>query len=282
MSKAIRHQMLFSNLSVNKAAGLILLMVSVLQALLLGVLQGVTEWLPISSSGHLVLMQQFMRVDVPIFFNIFLHLGTLLAVLAVYARDVRMMVSAVFRLDFKCEHGRLFVFIVLASIPTAVIGLGFHDFFSSLFSSATAVGVALIATGIILFMTRGKSGVGELNEKNSVIVGVAQGLAIIPGVSRSGATISAGMLLGLNRDKVARFSLLLSIPAIIGASILEPLLSDAGSVATQPLIVGFLASAVVGYVSIKILLKVLSQGSFHKFAYYCWLVGGIAVATQLF
>lgn len=256
-------------------------MVDVFQALLLGILQGVTEWLPISSSGHLALMQQLMNVDVPVFFDIVLHVGTLFAVLAVYSSDVEKIIAAVVRRDFKGEYGRLFVFIVLASIPTAVIGFVFHDFFAGLFSSVRAVGVALIATGVILYSTRGKDGERVMNEKHSILMGVAQGVAIIPGISRSGITISAGLLLGLDREKVARFSLLVSVPAIIGATVFEPFVGGFEAIPVMPLAVGFLAAAIVGYLSIKILLKTLSGGSFFKFAYYCWLIGALAVASTL-
>jgi undecaprenyl-diphosphatase len=256
-------------------------MVGVFQALVLGVLQGITEWLPVSSSGHLVLLQKLMRVEVPVFFDIVLHLGTLLAVLAFYSRDFVEIIKSVLRTDFASEHGQLAVFIVLGSIPTAVVGFAFHDLFSKMFSSVLAVGVALIVTGFILHSTRGKSGRKEVGVKSSLLVGLAQGIAIIPGISRSGSTISTGLILGLERKKAARYSLLLSVPAIIGASILEPFMGCPAVVPIVPLAAGFLSAFVFGYLSIKILLNFLSHDSFHKFAYYCWLVGGLAVVSQV-
>jgi len=252
-------------------------MVTVFEALVLGVLQGVTEWLPVSSSGHLALMQNFMRVEVPVFFDVVLHLGTLLAVCAVYRQDLQEMIKSVLHLDFASEHGRLALLIVLASIPTAVIGFTFHDYFASLFTNIKAVGLALIFTGAVLYSTRNASGKKKIGGKHALAVGATQGVSIIPGVSRSGLTISAGLLLGLDREKVARFSLLLSIPAIIGAGIFEPILYGFGGVPAAPMAAGFAASLLVGYASIRLLLKLLSQGSFYKFAYYCWIVGAVAL-----
>jgi len=257
-------------------------MMSVLQALLLGVLQGVTEWLPVSSSGHLVLLQTFLGINAPLLFDVVLHLGTVFAVFAVYYQDVFKMLEAFLRWDFKCEHGRLLLFLALGSIPTAIIGFVFHDVFKRMFSNTMTVGLALIATGVILYFTRGKQGSRELNTKYSLLVGVAQGVAIVPGLSRSGATISTGLFLGLDRKKAAQYSMLLSVPAIIGASALEYSMGGVVEASIAPLFAGFVSALAVGYVSIRLLLRLLSQDSFHSFAYYCWFVGGLVVASQLF
>jgi len=165
-------------------------MVTILDALLLGIVQGITEWLPISSSGHLVILQQLLGIEQPIVFSVMLHVGTLLVVIAVFWRDIVKILRAVSKLDFKSNDGRFALLIILGSIPTAVIGYLFHDVFAAMFSSLLAVAVALLATGIVLFISERNIGKKNINAKDSILVGIVQAFAIIPGISRSGFTIS--------------------------------------------------------------------------------------------
>ena len=190
-----------------------------LQAIFLGVVQGLTEWLPISSSGHLVIIQNFLGIKAPLIFDISLHFGTLLAVFAMFWRDIFKIISSLIRLDFNDEHGKLAKYIFIGSIPIGVVGYLFHDFFASLFDSLTFVGFALLTTGVVIYFSKFHRESRKLDGKESLLVGIAQAISIVPGISRSGFTITAGLLRGVGRREIFRFSFLLSIPAVIGATL---------------------------------------------------------------
>jgi len=243
-----------------------------LQAIILALVQGLTEWLPISSSGHLVVAQRLMGLSVPVGFDVFLHLGTLVAVIVFFWRDIVNILRSLLTLDTRDSNFKLLVYIIIGTIPTAVIGLLFLQFFESLFSSGRAVGVGFLITGALLLSSKLRKGEKNLGWLSSLIMGIFQGIAIAPGISRSGSTISAGLFSGINKDEVFRYSFLLSIPAILGATILEYkglALSDLGLYA----IIGVVVAAVSGYVAIKIVRKVLLSERFYLFAIYCFLAG---------
>jgi len=249
-----------------------------IEAAILGVVQGLTEFLPISSSGHLVIAQHFLNVnDGGLFFEVLLHFATLLAVVAVYRKDIIDLIKRPFQ--------KYTYILLIGTIPTGIIGLVFKDSFEQMFSSVTIVGYMLLVTGFILlaaeFFSRIIFTSPEVKYWQGFVVGIAQGLAITPGISRSGTTIATGLLLGLDRKEAARFSFLLSIPAIFGASILEMkdlTLSTAMSVGLiLPYAVGFAAAAVSGYLAIKLLLGMLTKGKLYYFSIYCWLLGSAAI-----
>ncbi|MBU2552292.1 MAG: undecaprenyl-diphosphate phosphatase [Proteobacteria bacterium] len=263
-----------------------------IKAVTLGLIQGLTEFLPVSSSGHLVLGQHLFGIKEPeILFDVLLHLGTLAAVFIVFRRDIASLVREFFRLPTRLKNRavaaeawrteddfRLLILIVAGSVPTALIGLLFKDIFESLFASTRAVGLALIVTGVVLFLTRWSAGArgrktGAFRAGDALIVGLAQGLAITPGLSRSGLTISTGLYLGLDRDLAARFSFLLSIPAIFGALILQ--LRSAAPTSFSPLDMGlgFLAALISGLAALVVLLRLVRGGRLHYFAWYCWAIG---------
>lgn len=266
------------------------------QAIILGILQGLTEFLPVSSSGHLVLGQIFFGItESQLSFDISVHVGTLLAVLVVYFSDIMAILTSVFRylaqlFSFKAanflfkedENLRMAAFIIIGSIPTAIIGLVIKQFEAVLFSSQVLVGVMLIITGTVLWMSRKhyvtdkKSSVFGM--KQAIVIGVTQGLAVIPGVSRSGSTIAAGMFLGMNRHIAAKFSFLLSVPAIVGAQILGVKdMIEAGTSIEMATIWATLVSFIVGLIALKILLKLVHSGRFHLFAPYCWIIGALVL-----
>lgn len=255
-------------------------MVTFLQAVILGIIQGITEWLPVSSSGHLALAQFFLGIEASVFYDILLHIGTLLVVCIVFREDILKILKAAAKLDFKSEDGKLGLYIILASIPTALIGFTFHDLFSSFFSNLNMIAFALIFTSGILLASKFAKPKREINWWNSLLIGISQGIAIIPGISRSGATISTGMLAGIDRLKAARFSFLLSIPAVIGAALFEAK-AGIGEINLGTGLVGFVVAMIVGYLSIKLLLKIIEQKKFHYFAYYCFILGGVLLAAQL-
>ena len=263
-------------------------MATLLEILILAVIQGVTEWLPISSSGHLVIVQEYLGLNLPVLFDVVLHLGSLLVVLFVFWKDLLRIVKAVARLDFKSQDGKLGLYIILGSIATAAVGFIFRDVFESYFHNLYAVGVAFIATGCfysLLYAYRRNRNQGRpLSALDAVAIGVVQGVALIPGVSRSGSTITTGLLLKVEKEVALRFSFLLFIPAVIGAAVLSVIGSDGMLVAVVDpvsLLLGLVVTVVVGYVSLRLLLRVVMKGRLYLFAYYCWAIGSAVLLTQI-
>lgn len=274
-----------------------------LQALILGIVQGLTEFLPVSSSGHLVLAQalfgeSFEFRHMAVAFDLVLHVGTLLPVLWFYRRDLRRILESFLRGGpfrepgglmgwLRAEDARWLAFAVaLGTLPTAAMGILLKDLFEGLFHSPQAVCFALLITGTLLFSTRFLAATDRraraLGVGVALAVGVAQGLAITPGISRSGSTIAVGLLLGLDRELAARFSFLLSIPAILGAAVLvakDGVTLPAG--AGPALAVGFISSMVVGYAALVLLVALVRRGGLHNFAYYLWPValGGLILTS---
>ncbi|MGD8544269.1 MAG: undecaprenyl-diphosphate phosphatase [Candidatus Bathyarchaeota archaeon] len=249
---------------------------------MLAVVQGVTEWLPISSSGHLVIVQGwFISEELPLIFDVMLHVGTLCAVVLMFWREIVEILKALVRLDFKTEEGKLALYIVVGSVPTAFIGLLFHDIFESFFYNLFAVGIALLITGSFLYVSERRKNGEELGLLDSLLIGVAQGISIIPGISRSGATITTGLLRKVEKEKAFRYSFLLSIPAIIGATVTESMRVNVVNIDVAVMFLGVLTSMIVGYVSLKLLLKMVLKEKFHLFAYYCWTVGAIIIFSQV-
>ena len=273
-----------------------------LEAIILGILQGLTEFLPVSSSGHLVLFQNLFGLkEAELFFDVCVHLGTLVAVIVVFRREIIKILSALLQLaslggqkqEFMQKMAsdpelKMAVFIVIGSIPTAILGLLFASIADRLFSSTLITGLMLIVTGLLLWLTRKAEthalavNTGELTTGKAFIIGIVQGLAIVPGISRSGSTISTGLLLGVDRETAARYSFLLAIPAIVGAGLLS--LKD-GFSRTDPIIwmslLGAVTAAVVGYGALKSLLHMVKKGRLYVFAPYCWLVGILAILFSL-
>jgi len=270
------------------------------QGIILGILQGLTEFLPVSSSGHLVLGQIFFNItEFVLIFDISVHMGTLAAVLVVYFSDIKLMLESIGGFLAKMvkrkpfthlietdKNLKLALFILMGSVPTAVIGLVLKKFEQVLFTSDTLVGCMLILTGTILWASRRyyrdeAAGV-KLDTKQALLIGVVQGFAVIPGISRSGSTIVAGMVAGLDRQTAAKFSFLLSIPAIVGAQVLG--VKDAmetGFVMNSAIVYGTIVSFGVGLVALKLLLKLVHRGKFHLFAPYCWLAGTLVLLSKL-
>jgi len=267
------------------------------QGIILGILQGLTEFLPVSSSGHLALAQSFFGITEPaLFFDVSLHMGTLLAVVGVFFQDIKRMVMALLGLvkqifsgkealeTLKKDENIRFVFLIIAaSIPTALLGLAFKPYVHTLFLSVSFVGCMLLITGTFLWMTRHASpkgnGVMEFSVKQALWVGLCQGLAVLPGISRSGSTISAGLFFGVDRETAARFSFLLSIPAILGAGILsiKDFMEQGSSINVGATLCGTLIAFVVGYAALIFLLRIVRNGRLHLFAPYCWVLGTVAI-----
>ncbi|MCX6694923.1 MAG: undecaprenyl-diphosphate phosphatase [Candidatus Altiarchaeota archaeon] len=251
------------------------------QAMLLSIIQGITEWLPVSSSGHLVIAQHFFKINAPVAFDAALHFGTLISVLVFMRKDLTGMLASLANPEKRNPTLKYLTYIILATIPVGVAGLMFKGFFESLFSNLSAVTAGLLFTGLLLFISERHLKSGVIDAKKALTIGLMQSIAIIPGVSRSGTTISTGLMAGVNREDAARFSFLLSIPAILGGVIVESGSLANASIDAQVVAAGVLASAIVGYLSLKLLWQTILQKRFHLFAYYCWALAMALVLAQI-
>ncbi len=272
--------------------------ITIIQAIILGMVQGLTEFLPISSSAHLVLIPELLGVKSNLAFDTLLHLGTLIAVLYYFWNDVVNMIQAFISSLFDLPSGkfreklredpykRLSWLIIVGTIPAGLMGVLFKDFFEGLFSSVTSVAVFMLITGFILWgverMPRGNRDVKDISFTNSLLVGIAQGCAIAPGISRSGATIATSLFLGFDREMAARFSFLLSIPAILGAALIQVKdLTTGFDLSTGVFLAGLLSSVIFGYLAIRFLMGYIKKHKLTIFAYYCWIVGIIVLSSAL-
>jgi len=274
---------------------------SLIDVAILSIVQGVTEFLPISSSGHLVLTQTFLRLkEVPIIFDLVLHLGTACATVLVFyrligeiLRDILLWLTGKGERKEISRKGtvRLAVYIVISTAVTGVLGLLFRDTIKEFFYRPLAVSLFLFLTGIVLFITRfvqdrGKQ-ISEMGFHAPLIIGCAQTFAMLPGISRSGTTISAGLYLGMERSLSGSFSFLLSIPSILGASLVEFIQANGGmqsiSGGQNPLLLtisGFSLSLLTGYGALRLLLSFLGRGKLYIFSYYCF-TAAIAIGFLL-
>ncbi|UOF89701.1 undecaprenyl-diphosphate phosphatase [Fodinisporobacter ferrooxydans] len=251
------------------------------QSIILGVVQGITEFLPVSSSGHLVFVQKVLGVkDGALTMDVLLHLGTLVALVIVYWHSLWDIV--------RHPLSRFARLVYVAVIPTAIIGVLFQDVFDRLFENGGTLGVEFMATGVILWFADGKKSRGktirQITYGDACIVGILQGAAILPAISRSGLTITGALFRGFDRELAAHFSFLVSVPVILGATILEvkDLLESTGtpSVGLLPAIAGMVAAALAGYASIRYMVHAIQTKRLRVFSYYVWLVGGFVLFDQ--
>lgn len=267
---------------------------TLLEAIILGIIQGTTEFLPVSSSGHLVLLPHIFDITRPRLAVITMtHVGTLLAVLIYFRRDIWEILKAVWvglrqRRPLATAESRLGWFILIGTIPAALIGLPFEDFFEEVFSTPIIAASFLLVTAAFLVigerMLSGQKDVGEMNWLDALVVGIFQMFALFPGLSRSGSTIAAGLWRGLDRAAAARFSFLLGTPAILGAGLLSAVdLIAAGILSTQlpAITVSFLAAAISGYLCIHFMLSWLRRRSLYIFAGYCAIFGTLFLLATL-
>jgi undecaprenyl-diphosphatase len=272
----------------------------IFQAIILGIVQGLAEFLPVASAGQVIIVTHILNVTFPnqsgaIAFNTLLHLGTLTAVVGFFWRDLIKIIKAFVNSLLNLVQGtfvdslkedvykRLAWLLIVGTIPVAIVGVLFTKEFEALFNNVAAVGVFLIINGFILvlsehFATRGDKKVMGLTFKNSLIIGIFESLALFPGISRSGSSISAGLLLGLDRQCAARYAFLLAIPAITGAVLVE--FKNIGALTetnTASIIAAYLAVVIFGYLSIGLLIRLIKSTSLRVFAYYCWIVGALTL-----
>ena len=274
---------------------------TVLQAIILGLVQGLAEFLPISSSGHLAILQYFFGIESEnvLVFTVLMHLGTLISVCIVYAKDLWALIKELCatikdictgkgpRINAN-ETRRLGFMIIVATIPTVIIGLLFEDFFDSLYANLAAIGLGLIFTGTIMFISEkvgsGKHGIMHTKWRVAVFVGIMQGIAICPGVSRSGSTLVGSLLGGMKRELAVKFAFLISIPTILGSIVLEiPKLFDASAPdgIVLPCIVGVVVAAVSGLVAIKAMIALVSKKKLIYFSIYTWVLGALVAGYAM-
>ncbi len=259
---------------------------SPLDALVLGIVQGLTEFLPVSSSGHLVLGQALLGVRVSgIAFEVAVHLATTVAVLWVYRRRVIDLAAGAVRGD-GASWGYIGL-LALASVPAAVAGVLGRDFFEAYFERPLVAAALLLATGALVWSV--KYSAAEATDERpgpgtALWVGIAQAISILPGISRSGATLAAGTWRGVTATRMAEFSFLLSVPAILGASVLQlgDASADLAANGGMALAIGFVAALFAGIVAIRIFVSMLRHHTFHWFAVYCWAAGGAYLIAALF
>lgn len=263
----------------------------ILQGIIIGIVQGLTEFLPVSSSAHLVFVQNLLGVESSLAFDTFLHLGSLIAVLWFFRYDIYKMLKSWwlslgdilqgrFREGFYDDpYKRLAWYVIMATIPVGIVGLLFEDSVDALFSGALYVpAFFLFVTGTILYLSQrmpsGNINYNNITKKEALFMGLGQACAILPGLSRSGTTIAAGLTIGLDKEFAAKFSFILSIPAILGAFLLQA--KDIGSAMDAnflPVVLGFIASIIAGYMAIKWMLDLVQNRNLDIFSYYCWLMG---------
>lgn len=258
---------------------------NIIQAIIYGIVQGITEFLPISSTAHLVLMPWLFGWEQPgAFFDVALHLGTAVAVILFFFKDWIVLIKAGFTQP-KSKNGNLFWFLVIATIPGALFGVVLSKYIED-FRSPVLIGIMLIIMGLVLYaadkFSRKDVHLKETGLKRSLIIGCAQVFAIIPGVSRSGITITTGRMLGMTRESIARFTFLLSTPIILGDGLYHAKEIINSSIDTSVFLIGILTSAIVGILAIKFLLNFLKTNGFGVFAVYRFILGALVIIVSFF
>lgn len=257
---------------------------NLLEAALLGILQGLTEFLPVSSSGHLVLGQALLDIDAPgVTFEVVVHLATLCAVLWVYRERVGELLVGMARR--RGQAWRYAGLILLASVPAGVVGIFGRQWFEEAFGRPVLAALMLLVTGAIVYTVRftaPRADDEDLDARRAGWVGLAQALAILPGISRSGSTVALGIGLGVAPVRMAEFSFLLSVPAILGAGVLQlGHVDEVAALGAGPLIVGFITAALSGVLAIQLFVHMLRAFTFHRFAWYCWAAGSAYLLAAL-
>ena len=256
--------------------------------IILGLIQGLAEWLPISSTAHLRIAENFLGFNATPLFNVFLHIGTLGVVIFYFRHDIKIILTALVRRDFHSEYGRFIPLIIVASIPTGIIGLLYDKFLADNYQTFLIMGITfLIGASLLFFSKFGKESETQISYRKALVMGAAQGAASFPGLSRSGATISSGLLQNVKREMVFKFSFLLSIPAVIGdlgveAYLERGKLSQGVGVSPVNLLIGLVFTVIAGYFAIMLVKKLVLTKRFHYFAGYIFALGLVLIILALF
>jgi undecaprenyl-diphosphatase len=253
-----------------------------LQSIILGFIQGITEWFPISSTGNLRIAEHFFGLSVPLLFDVTLHAGTLLVTLIYFRKEIKNVLLALFHRDFSSSYGRLILPIIIGTIPTALIAVTVGDWLDAYFSSLLLLGAGFIASGIMLVASKyAVEKRDKISLPEAVLLGFMQGLSIIPSISRSGLTITTALLLGIKKELAFKFSFLLSIPSVIGAlgyTLLKEhdALSVAG-ISSVEVAAALIVTVAVSFLALKLLWKVLEAKKFWLFSIYCFAMGALMI-----
>ncbi len=258
-----------------------------IEALILGLIQGLTEFLPISSSGHIEIGKVLLDVEAKqnLIFTVLVHGATVFSIIIVFYRDIFSLVKALFRRGWDDEK-KYISKLLLSMIPVVIIGLAFEEQIEQFFNgNILLVGIMLIITAILLLLTNyAKQKHDDISTRHALIIGVAQAIAVFPGISRSGATVSTGLLLGNNKDQVAKFSFLMVLLPIIGANFKKIIslssIHEPGQIEAMPLAIGFIAAFISGVFACQWMINLIKKGKLAYFAIYCFLVGSIAIISQ--
>ena len=258
------------------------------EALILGIIQGLTEFLPVSSSGHLeigkALFGDNSLPEESLLFTVVVHAATALSTMVIFRKDIAVILKGLFQFKWN-EESQFSVKIIVSMIPAALIGILFDEQIEALFNKQILlVGAMLIVTGLLLFLAdRAKKTNKDVNFKNAFLIGISQAIAILPGISRSGATISTSVLLGIDRDQAARFSFLMVVPLILGKIAKDMMDGDisADFVNSMPLVVGFTGAFVAGLAACQWMISLVRNAQLRYFSYYCFVVGFIAIAVSV-
>ena len=260
----------------------------IINAIILGIIQGLTEFLPVSSSGHLEIAKAILGEnkvgEESLLMTVVLHFATALSTIIIFRKDILEILSGL--LQFKNNDSFWFSLkIVLSMIPATFVGVFFNDEIEALFGGAlTLVGSMLLVTGLLLFLAdKAKASAKKVGIKHAILIGISQAIAILPGISRSGATISTAVLLGIDKEKAARFSFLMVVPLIFGKMAKDILSGDIQYETTTfiPLLIGFIFAFLTGMFACKWMIKLVKSSQLKYFAYYCFAIGGIVIATSL-
>jgi len=255
--------------------------------IILGLIQGISEWLPISSTAHLKIAEHFLGFSATPLFNVFLHIGTLGVVIFYFRRDIKIILTDLAHRDFHSEYGRFIPLIVVATIPTGIIGLLYDKFLALNYQTFLIMGITFIIGASLLFFSKfGNENLTQISYRRALVMGAAQGAASFPGLSRSGSTISSGLLQGVKREMVFKFSFLLSIPAIIGDLGVEAYLqrgtfSQGVGVSSLDLLAGLVFTVIAGYFAIVLVKKLVLTKRFHYFAVYAFALGIVLIMLAL-
>ncbi len=260
-----------------------------LQAIILGFIQGTTEWLPISSTGHLRIAEHFFGLTVPLLFDVLLHGGTLFVTLIYFRKDIKNVLVALWHKDLKSGHGKLVMPIIVGSIPTALMGVFIGNELDAYFTSLLFLGAGFIVLSVMLFASKfGFEKTESIGYPQAFLIGIMQGLSIIPSISRSGLTIAVALLLGIKREAAFKFSFLLSIPAVIGAlgfTLYQEQgalsLAGIGNIGMLEITAALAVTVAVSFLALKLLWKTLAAKKFHLFFIYCLIVGVALVILGL-
>jgi undecaprenyl-diphosphatase len=258
----------------------------ILQSISLGLIQGITEWLPISSTGHLRIAEHFFGLSVPLLFDVLLHVATLFVILVYFRGTIKGVLSALWKRDFHSQDGKLIVPIIIGTIPTALIALLMGNELDAYFNTLALLGAGLIAGGIVLVTTKFTTERKDtISYPVALLIGVMQGISIVPSISRSGLTITVALLLGIRREVAFKFSFLLSVPAVIGALGMtlyqeHNALSIAGIGALE-LVASVAITVAVSFLALKVLWKSLAAKKFYLFSVYCLIIGAALVVLGL-